>query len=391
MTGLVALFAFASFRADFSAVDALAEARKFQQQRFTNIKSREEFDKAQSELRAKVTELLKGVKVADVPPADCLPLSQVFQMGQQFENALTSVERFLTTADANEQHMGKMLAVRFSAASQNVEKLLAHTSTVPLGNSKQALSFGQSWLQAPFDLLVTKQGLDQAYEESKKVKMRVLEVKSLTEADKNIFIASYGSTLAEYLAEKDKKKEALAEIDAALSVATEKDKASLSSMRSRITLVGSPAPELKFSKGYGNFKPSEMKGKVVMLDFFAHWCGPCIASFPDLKELVKELKPKGLELVGITRYYGYFGKEREITPEVEFAKMEGFIKEQGMTWPVMYGERDNFTNFGCSGIPHVVLIDKKGVVRKIKVGYSSDPVAKASFKTEVESLLAEKA
>lgn len=376
--------------ADFNAIDALAEARKFQQQKFANIKTQDEYNKAMTEMRAKVDELVKDVKITDVPPADCLPLSQLFQIGQKYENALTSVERFLSTAEANEQHMGGMLAIQFSTLSNNLDKLQLHSEKIPLQNSKQALSFGQTWMGRPLSMIVSTKGIDTAYTAAKKVKSKVLEVKSLTESDKTLFLVNYGLLMSEYLAESGKNTEAVAEIDAAMALATvERDKSSLAAAKKRITLIGQPSPELKFTKGYGTFKQSETKGKVVLIDFFAHWCGPCIASFPDLQELVKDLKPKGLEVVGVTRYYGYYGKEKDLSPEVEYAKMDGFMKEKGMTWPVMYGDRDNFTNFGCSGIPHVVLIDKKGTVRKIKVGYSSNPKDKASFRAEIEALLAE--
>jgi thiol-disulfide isomerase/thioredoxin len=387
-TAVMVLLGFS--RADFSAIDALAEARKFQQQRFANIKTQDEYNKAIGELKAKVDDLVKDVKINEVPPSDCLPLSQLFQMSQKYDSALNSVERFLTTAETNEQHMGEMLALQLSSMSNNIEKLQAHSEKVPLSNSKQALSYGQTWLGRPLSVLMSAKGIDFAYTASKKVKSKVLDLKSLTEADRTLFLVNYGSTISEYLAESGKTKDAISEIDAAMALATsDRDKSGLATAKTRITLVGQPAPMLNLTKGYGKFKQSELKGKVILVDFFAHWCGPCIASFPDLQELVKDLKPKGLEVVGITRYYGYYGPEKNLTPEVEFAKMEGFMKEKGMTWPVMYGDRDNFMNFGCSGIPHVVLIDKKGTVRKIKVGYSSNPKDKASFRAEVESLLAE--
>gem|GEM_PF-6042881 len=126
----------------------------------------------------------------------------------------------------------------------------------------------------------------------------------------------------------------------------------------------------------------------MILDFFAHWCGPCIRSFPDLKNLYEANKDKGLVVVGVTSYYGFYKQEnaqkRDMEKDTEFAKMGEFIKDHSMTWPVIYTDKANYDLYGVSGIPHVVLIDKKGAVHKIKVGYSPDSFAE--FRKVVEAL-----
>src|SRR6185503_6586623 len=72
-------------------------------------------------------------------------------------------------------------------------------------------------------------------------------------------------------------------------------------------LVGLPAKSFKPLRALGECKTiDELKGKVVILDFFAHWCGPCIASLPSMRSLYEDLKPKGLEIIGVTRFYGYY-------------------------------------------------------------------------------------
>src|SRR5438067_2346421 len=77
-------------------------------------------------------------------------------------------------------------------------------------------------------------------------------------------------------------------------------------------LLDKPAPEITGEFGLNGkaVKLSDLKGKVVLVDFWAVWCGPCIATFPHLREWNKEYKDKGLEILGVTSYYEKFGFDK---------------------------------------------------------------------------------
>jgi thiol-disulfide isomerase/thioredoxin len=167
---------------------------------------------------------------------------------------------------------------------------------------------------------------------------------------------------------------------------------SAKSAATQLEIVGAPAAKMNVERSYGDFKGLEQyAGKVVIIDYFAHWCGPCKASYPEMRKMYDELHAKGLEIVGVTKYYGYYGyygQEKGLEKDAEYAKMADFMKEFNICWPVAYGDTTNFEAYGITGIPTTILVDRKGNVHSIDVGYSPELFKK--FRAEVEKILNEK-
>jgi thiol-disulfide isomerase/thioredoxin len=106
----------------------------------------------------------------------------------------------------------------------------------------------------------------------------------------------------------------------------------------------------------------------VLLDFWATWCGPCLASFPHLREWSEKYKTRGLIVLGITKYYGN-GDGKELTPPEENSFLERFKKEHNLTYGVAVADTDNnLRSYGVQAIPTAVLIDRQGVIRLVTTG-----------------------
>ncbi len=132
-------------------------------------------------------------------------------------------------------------------------------------------------------------------------------------------------------------------------------------------------------------KPEELRGRVVLLDFWAVWCGPCIATFPHLIEWQEKYGEKGLTVIGVTRRYGFeWNAERKapapkpgIEPAAEDAATLEFAQHHKLNYRLAVMPDDEASRaYGVTGIPQGVLIDQTGTVRLIQVG-SSEASAEA--------------
>jgi len=174
-----------------------------------------------------------------------------------------------------------------------------------------------------------------------------------------------------------------------------KSRRELKNMESAMALGGKDAVNLQgIIRGFNGKAPVifREKGKVIVLEFFAPWCRPCRNEMKNLSKLYLEQRKKGLDVIGVTTLYGsYFdGKTREqnITAMKEASLVAGFVKSQKAAYPmVLLGKHDSLQDYAVTGLPHVVLIDKKGVIRRVFTGMYSEK----SFLMAVKKLLDEKA
>lgn len=139
-------------------------------------------------------------------------------------------------------------------------------------------------------------------------------------------------------------------------------------------LINHTAPAMTFEWSSTD-KPitslEQFKGKVVVVDFWATWCGPCIASFPAVSEMQKRYEGYDVVILGVTSLQGkhYPGDgappiDTEGNPQKEYDLMKEFMKAKNMTWNVAFVKENVFNpDFGVRGIPHVAIIDPEGKVQ----------------------------
>lgn len=165
--------------------------------------------------------------------------------------------------------------------------------------------------------------------------------------------------------------------------------AAINSAAARGELVGGQAPTLDFL--WCSAKPpvrslADLKGKVVVLDFWATWCGPCIAAFPHMREMQQRYRASPVAIVGVTSLQGWIldaratdpSKRRikDLSPDDELKRLAAWARDMDMTWTVAVSKQPCFNvDYGVRGLPTVVIIDSKGVVRHAGLSPTDEKLA----------------
>ena len=141
-------------------------------------------------------------------------------------------------------------------------------------------------------------------------------------------------------------------------------------------LAGQPAPDFALKSSTGeNLRLSEYRGAVVMINFWATWCGPCRQEMPLLDELYSRYQRVGFNLLGVNI-------------DDDSSRAMNMIAELGVSFPVLFDSRKEVSKlYDVDAMPVTVLVDREGNVRYIHEGYK--PGYENTYLDQVRSLLRE--
>ena len=153
-----------------------------------------------------------------------------------------------------------------------------------------------------------------------------------------------------------------------------------------LSLEGQPAPAYETAEWVGEKPPTlaQLKGKPVLLFFWAHWCPDCKGMASTLAELQAQYRDAGLTIVAPTQRYGYVARRAPAEPAVEMPYIGQVLKEfygkVQMTVPV---SAESFANYGSSTTPTIVIVDREGIVRL----YHPGQMSKAELEPQIQAVV----
>jgi thiol-disulfide isomerase/thioredoxin len=135
-------------------------------------------------------------------------------------------------------------------------------------------------------------------------------------------------------------------------------------------MIGKPAPAIEGTDVDGRrVRLADLKGKVVLVDFWATWCPPNVAAFPHIRNLVLAHRDAGFAVIGVNLdAVAQDASGKRVDPKEALSTVRWFLLEQRASWPVLFGDgaEEAARAYGVNEVPANFLIGRDGVVLAVE-------------------------
>lgn len=372
------------------------------------------YKQIQTEQAAMARECAAGFDMKTVPPAQLPQLVELYAVSAQMDLARAAIDHGLATLPPAQK--AALIPVAVTSTLRNEPKSEARNARL-----EKLVDELDANPEATFAQKMTAHGSMNGYYRGDDIDAGILKhsnwimaaAKTMTPEERKQFghrVLSAYSNAAEVHAGQGRNDEALALLERALTELSYVPNVAKDLERTieRYSLVGKPAAPITapvWLNMPADATELPMTGHVTLLEFTAHWCGPCKESYPGINRLRAKYGAQGFRVVLATQLYGYFGTERELTADAEIERDRKYFAEHGMNVPIAIGRQPppptpagdgtrqivrnpNDENYIVGGIPQIHLIDRQGRIRLIMIGY--DDANEQKLAEIIERMLAER-